>query len=82
MQICESALLLLDGRTPTDLAAGPVIHEFMHAFSDRGPDDHYGSEACNREMGWPLDHFDYEESEYYNGTCPNVYDKFADSYLP
>lgn len=82
MQVCESALEILDGHTPIDLAAGPVIHEFLHGFSDRGPDDHYGSEACNSLMGWQLDHFDLEESEYYNAMCPNLYDIFADSYNP
>ena len=82
MQVCESVLELLEGHTPTDLAAGPVIHEFMHSFSDRGPGDHYGSEACNSRMEWSTDHFDLDESEYYNGMCPDVYDNFANSYLP
>lgn len=81
-QVCESALPLLAGHTPIDLAAGPVIHEFMHAFSDRGPDDHYGTEACQEAMGWPPDHFDLEESEHYNDMCPYVYDNFASSYSP
>ena len=83
MQVCESVLEeFLDGHTPIDLAASPVIHEFMHSFGERGPDDHYGTAACNQAMSWTPDHFDFEESEYYNGFCPDVYAVFADSYQP
>lgn len=82
MQVCESALEFLEGHTPIDMAAGPVIHEFMHAFGDKGPEDHYGSETCNAAMGMPQGHFDLEESEYYNLMCPTVYSHFADSYQP
>jgi hypothetical protein len=81
-QVCQAALPLLEGHTPIDMAAGPVIHEFMHAFGDKGPDDHYTSEACHQAMGWEPDHYDLEEAEYYNDFCPNVYDVFADSYRP
>lgn len=82
MPVCESALKFLAGHTSIDLADGPVLHEFMHAFGERGPDDHFGSEARNTARGWPLDHFDLDESEYYAGFCPDVYDVFADSYQP
>jgi len=82
MWVCKSALEFLEGHTPIDLATGPVIHEFMHAFGDKGPDDHYTSEACHQAMGWEPDHYDLEEAEYYNDFCPNVYDVFADSYRP
>jgi hypothetical protein len=82
MQVCPSALPYLEGQTPITMAASPVIHEFMHAFGDKGPDDHYSSEACQTAMGRQPDHFDLEESEYYNDFCPNVYDTFADSYRP
>ena len=82
MQVCPAALPFLEGHTPIDMAAGPVIHEFLHAFGNRGPGDHYGSEACNEAMGWQSDHFDLEESETYNGFCPDVYDVFIDSYQP
>jgi hypothetical protein len=82
MQVCPSALPFLEGRTPIDMAAGPVIHEFMHAFDDKGPDNHYSSEACQKALGRQPDFFDFEEAEYYNDFCPDVYEIFADSYLP
>ncbi len=82
MQVCPVALPFLKGHTPIDLAAGPVIHEFMHAFGDKGPDDHYSSEACQIAMGWEPGYYNLEETEYYNDFCPNVYDVFADSYQP
>ena len=81
-QVCQAALPFLEGHTLIDMAAGPVIHEFMHAFGDKGPDDHYTSEACQQAMGWAPDHYDLDEAEYYNDFCPNVYDVFADSYRP
>lgn len=81
-QVCESALEFLEGHTPIDLAAGPVIHEFMHAFGDRGAEDHYTSDACKTAMGRPPDHYDLEEAEYYSDFCPDVYAVFADSYKP
>lgn len=82
MQICPSALPFLEGHTPIDLAAGPVIHEFMHAFGDQGPEDHYTSETCQKAMGWEPGHYELIEAEYYNDFCPFVYDVFADSYQP
>jgi len=82
MWVCESAQELLEGHTPIDMTTGPVIHEFMHAFSDGGPNDHYGSEACNQVMGWSVDHYDLEEAEYYNAMCPVVYDNFVAAYQP
>lgn len=82
MQVCPSALPFLEDRTPSDLAASPVIHEFMHAFGDKGPDNHYASEACQKALGRQPDFYNFEESEYYNDFCPNVYDIFAGSYLP
>jgi hypothetical protein len=82
MQVCEIALPFLEGHTPIDLAAGPVIHEYMHAFSDKGPEVHYTSEGCQKAIGWEPGHFDLEEAEYYNDFCPFVYDVFANSYRP
>ena len=82
MQVCPAALPFLEGHTPIDMASDAVIHEFMHAFGNRGAGDHYGIEACNKAMGWPLDYFDFDESETYNGFCPDAYDVFIDSYQP
>jgi hypothetical protein len=82
MQVCPVALPFLEGHTPIEMASGPVIHEFMHAFGNRRGGDHYGTEACNAAMGWPSDYFDQEESETYNGFCPDAYKVFIDSYQP
>jgi hypothetical protein len=82
MQVCEIALPFLEGRTRIDMVAEPVVHEFMHPFGLGGPDAHYGTEACNRTMGWEPGHYDEAESIAYDGMCPNVYDVFADSYQP
>ena len=81
MHVCERALPYLT--TPTEMIAGVVVHEFMHPFDwEAGPDVHYGSEACNKAMGWPTDHFDNEESDRYVGMCPYVFDNFVNSYRP
>lgn len=82
MQVCPAARPLLEGHTPIDMASGPVVHEFMHSFSDKGQDDHYTSEACHKAMGWEPGHYYLEEAEHYAGFCPNVYEVFANSYRP
>ncbi|WP_374687252.1 hypothetical protein [Promineifilum sp.] len=82
MQVCPAALEFLEGHTPIDMAAGTIPHEFMHSFSDKGPDDHYSSEACRAAMGWEPSHYVFEEAEYYSDFCPFVYDVFGDSYRP
>lgn len=79
MQVCPIARPLLEGHTPIDMAAGVIIHEFMHSFGDKAQDDHYFSEACQIALG---DYWDEEEAEYYSDFCPIVYDIFADSYKP
>lgn len=79
MQVCPVALPALEGQTPITMAAEPIIHEFMHSFSDKGQDDHYFSEACRIALG---DEWDEEEAGYYSDFCPIVYDIFADSYTP
>lgn len=81
MQVCSQALPFLT--TPPEMNAGVLVHEYMHPFDwEAGPDVHYATEACNEMMGLPADHFDYEESEFYNGMCPYVYELFIDSYQP
>ncbi len=81
MQVCPVALPFLNGHTPIDMAAGPVVHEFMHPFGNNGPGDHYTSEVCHQAMGWEPGQ-DPGEAEYYNDFCPFVYDVFAKSYDP
>ena len=82
MQVCPVALPFLEGRTRIDMAAEPVVHEFMHPFGPGGPDAHYGTEACNLAMGRESDYSDEAEGIFYNGMCPNVYGVFKDSYNP
>ncbi len=82
LQVCPVALPFLEGSTRIDMAAEPVVHEFMHPFGLGGPDAHYGTEACNLAMGWEPDHFDEAEGKSYYGMCPNVYGVFNDSYNP
>lgn len=82
LQVCPVALPFLEGRTRIDMAAEPVVHEFMHPFGLGGPDAHYGTEACNVAMGWKPDHYDEVEDKSYNGMCPNVYGVFKDSHKP
>lgn len=80
MQVCPVALPFLEGRTPIDMAAEPIVHEFVHPFGSRGPEDHYGSEACNLAMGWPPEHYDEEEAARNAGFCPDVFEAFANSH--
>lgn len=80
MQICDFVLPLLEGRTPVDMAAGVVVHEFMHPFGDKGPDDHYLTDSCRAVVGEGI--YNEEQAEHYNDMCPNVYETFAASYQP
>lgn len=83
MQVCEIALPFLEGRTRIDMVAEPVVHEFLHPFGLLGgPENHYGTEACNLAMNWEPDHFDEEEAKANAGMCPNVVENFANSYHP
>ena len=70
-------------------ALAVIIHETMHSFGYEGNFDHYGTEQCNTRMaggasGRPYnpDTWDLAEFQYYNGTCPDVYDNFVNSYQP
>ncbi|TAK14390.1 MAG: hypothetical protein EPO32_02210 [Anaerolineae bacterium] len=82
MQICDFVLPILEERTPVDMAAQVVVHEFMHPFGSEGGGDHFGTEPCNAVMGLPEGTFNNGESDHYNGMCPNVYETFAASYQP
>ncbi len=82
LQVCPVALPFLEGKTRIDMAAEPVVHEFMHPFGLGGADAHYGTEACNLAMGQEPNYFDEAEGIFYNGMCPNVYDAFKNSYNP
>jgi len=80
--MCSNLVNDLYASTRTYLAATSVIHEFLHAFSPGGNQDHYATPECNVRMGYPAGFFDLQESEYNNGLCPFVYDNFVNSYQP
>lgn len=81
--MCQVALPFLEGRTRVDMAAEPVIHEVLHPFGLLGgPNNHYGTEACNLAMGWEPAHFDEAEGASFAWMCPNVVENFASSYQP
>jgi hypothetical protein len=80
--MCSNLVNDLYASTPTYLAATSVIHEFLHAFSPGGNQDHYATPECNARMGYPAGFFDLLESEYNNGLCPFVYENFVNSYQP
>ena len=83
MQVCQIAMPFVEGRTRIDMVAEPVVHEFLHPFGLLGgPDNHYGSQACNLAMGWAPDHFDEEEAIFNAMMCPNVVENFVNSYHP
>jgi hypothetical protein len=80
--MCANAVGNLYTSTPTHFVSSMVIHEFLHSFSPGGDKDNYATPKCNARMGYPASFFDLQESEYYNGICPFVYDDFAASYQP
>jgi hypothetical protein len=59
-----------------------VVHALLHNFGPAGDQDHYATPECNARMGYPPAFFDLQESEYYNGLCPFVYEEFTKSYHP
>jgi hypothetical protein len=80
--MCADAVANLYASTPTHFVASTIIHEFLHLFSPGGDKDNYATPECNARMGYPTGFFDMQESQYYNGICPFVYDDFQASYQP
>jgi hypothetical protein len=80
--MCADAVGNLYASTPTYFAASTVIAGFLHPFFSGGKEDYYATPECNAHMGYPQGFFDLQESEYYNGVCPFVYDNFKNSYQP
>jgi hypothetical protein len=80
--MCSNAVGNLYTSTPTHLVSSTIIHAFLHSFSPGGDRDNYATPECNARMGYPTGFYDLQESEYYNGICPFVYDDFAASYKP
>ena len=80
--MCANAVRNLYTTPATHFISSTIIHEFLHSFSPGGDKDNYATPECNARMGYPASFFDLQESEYYNGICPFVYDNFAASYRP
>jgi hypothetical protein len=80
--MCSNAVGNLYMSTPTHFVSSTIIHEFLHLFSPGGDKDNYATPECNARMGYPDGFFDLQESQYYNGICPFVYENFAASYQP
>ena len=80
--MCANAVGNLYTSSPTHFASSMIIHMFLHSFSPGGDKDNYATPECNARMGYPSSFFDLQESEFYNGICPFVYENFAASYQP
>ena len=80
--MCANAVRNLYSTPPTHFVSSTIIHEFLHSFSPGGDKDNYATPECNARMGYPASFFDLQESEYYNGICPFVYENFAAAYRP
>ena len=80
--MCSNAAGNLYTSTPTHFVSSMIIHAFLHLFSPGGDKDNYATPECNARMGYPNGFFDLQESQYYNGICPFVYENFLASYQP
>jgi hypothetical protein len=80
--MCSNAVGNLYTSPPNHFVASTVIHAFLHSFSPGGNKDDYATPECNARMGYPTGFFDLQESQYYNGICPFVYEDFAAAYQP
>jgi hypothetical protein len=80
--MCSDAVGNLYSSSPTYAASSMIVHGLLHNFGPGGDKDHYTTEECNARMGYPPSFFDLQESEYYNGLCPFVYELFTASYHP
>ncbi len=80
--MCSNAVGNLYTSTPTHAVASMIVHALLHNFAPGGNKDDYATPECNARMGYPDGFFDLQESEYYNGLCPFVYEEFTKSYRP
>ncbi len=80
--MCSNAVGNLYTSTPTHPVASMIVHGLLHNFGPNGDQDHYATPECNARMGYPEGFFDLQESEYYNGLCPFVYEEFTKAYQP
>ena len=80
--MCANAVGNLYMSTPTHFVSSAIIRGLLHNFGEGGEQDNYATPACNARMGYPSSYFDLQESEYYNGLCPFIYENFTKSYQP
>ncbi len=80
--MCSNAAGNLYTSTPTHAVASAIVHALLHNFGPNGDKDDYATPECNVRMGYPEGFFDLQESEYYNGLCPFVYEEFTKAYKP
>ncbi len=80
--MCSNAVGNLYTSTPTHEVSSMVVHGLLHNFGAAGENDDYAAPECSARMGYPAGFFDLQESEYYNGLCPYVYEEFTKSYRP
>jgi hypothetical protein len=80
--MCPNAVGNLYTSTPTHAVASGIVHGLLHNFGPNGAADHYAAPECSARMGYPAGYFDLQESEYYNGLCPFVYEEFTEGYRP
>ncbi len=78
--MCSNAVGNLYTQNPTYAISSMIVHGMLHNFGPNGDADHYATDQCNARMGYPAGFFDLQESEYYNGLCPYVYEDFNNSY--
>ena len=80
--MCANAVGNLYMSTPTHFVSSAIIRGLLHNFAPGGEQDNYATPECSAKMGYPAGFFDLQESEYYNGLCPFVYEDFTKSYQP
>ncbi len=78
--MCSNAVGNLYTLNPTYAVSSMIVHGLLHNFGPNGDADHYATDQCNARMGYPAGFFDLQESEYYNGLCPYVYEEFNNGY--
>ncbi len=80
--MCSNAVGNLYMSTPTHFVSSMIVHALLHNFGPGGDKDDYDTPECKARMGYPAAYFDLQQSEYYNGLCPFVYEEFTNSYQP
>ncbi len=86
--MCSDAVDNLYASSLTYFASSTIIHELLHPFGFEGVYDHFSTQQCRDRMasGASTRPFSLEfslfEAQYYNGTCPDIYDNFVNSYQP